>query len=129
MRLPAHIIQQIVGHPVARFSGSGHKRALGRVELQTTATICTIQSDLISDPIDVTLRDISAETVGMTTPSALMPSTSILLTIPMPKSKELAIRCRVTRCIRTQDGDFALAAQFVTFFDPKTLDAMSPDRN
>jgi len=121
MRLSAQIIQQIVGHPVDHFSGSGRQRALGRVELRNPATIFPIQGDFVGDPISVTLRDISAETIGLTTPLAFMPFSSLIVSIPLPDSELLAIRCRVMRCTRLHDGQFALAAQFVRVVDSQTV--------
>jgi hypothetical protein len=113
MRLSTQIIQQIVGHTVAHFSGSGHKRALGRIELNNPATIFPIYDDLIGDPIPVVLRDISRETIGMSCHQALMPSSNIILSIPIPSAEELTIRCRVMRCVRTGYDEFAVAALFV----------------
>jgi hypothetical protein len=121
MRLPVKIIQQIVGRPVAHFSGSGHKRALGRIEMQAPATISPIQEELVGDPIPVTLRDISAETVGMSVPQALMPSSSFLLSIAIPSSDDLTIRCRVMRCVRAGFDEFSVAAQFVVLVGPKQV--------
>ncbi|MGD0388978.1 MAG: PilZ domain-containing protein [Tepidisphaeraceae bacterium] len=121
MRLSAQIIQQIVGHPVDHFSGSGRQRALGRVELRNPATIFPIQGDFVGDPISVTLRDISAETIGLATPQALMPFSSLIVSVPLPDSQLLAIRCRVMRCTRLHDGQFALAAQFVRVVDSQTV--------
>jgi hypothetical protein len=126
MRLSAKIIQQIVGHPVERFSGSGRQRALGRVELRSPATVFPIQGDFIGDPISVTLRDISAETIGLATPQAVMPFSSLIVSIPLPDSEPLAIRCRVMRCTRIHDGQFALAAQFVSVVDSQTVHHVSP---
>jgi len=121
MRLSAQIIQRIVGHPVDRFSGSGRQRALGRVSLHNPATIFPLQGDFLGDPISVTLRDISAETIGLATPQALMPFSSLIVSIPLPDSQLLAIRCRVMRCTRLHDGQFALAAQFVSVVDSQTI--------
>ena len=121
MRLAAQIIQQIVGHPVVRFSGPGRHRALGRIPLNGPATIFPIQGDFLGDPISVTLRDISAETIGLSTPNALMPFSSLIVSIPLPDSQPLAIRCRVMRCTRRHDAQFALAAQFVYLVDSETL--------
>jgi hypothetical protein len=121
MRLPVKILLQIIDRPVARFSGSGHKRALGRIELQTPATIFPIEDELIGTGIHVTLKDISAETAGMSAPQALMPFSSFLLSIPMREGPDLFIRCRVTRCVRGKYGEFALAADFVQIVDPKKM--------
>ncbi|MGA2442563.1 MAG: PilZ domain-containing protein [Tepidisphaeraceae bacterium] len=121
MRLSAQIIQQIVGRPVERFSGSGCQRALGRVELHSPATIFALQGDFLGDPISVTLRDISAETLGLLTPQALMPFASLIVSIPLTDAEPLAIRCRVMRCTRLPEGQFALVAQFVQIVDSPTL--------
>jgi hypothetical protein len=121
MRLFPQIIQQIVGHPVVQFAGSGRQRALGRVELRNPATIFPLLGDFLGDPIPVTLRDISAETIGLATPQALMPFSSLIVSIPLPDSQLLAIRCRVMRCTRLHDGQFALAAQFVSVVDSQTI--------
>ncbi|MGD0768500.1 MAG: PilZ domain-containing protein [Tepidisphaeraceae bacterium] len=121
MRLSAQIIQQIVGRPVERFSGSGCQRALGRVELRSPATIFALEGDFLGDPISVTLRDISAETLGLLTPQALMPFSSLVIAIPLPDSEPLAIRCRVVRCTRLPEGQFSLVAQFVQIIDSQIL--------
>jgi hypothetical protein len=126
MRLPAQLIQQIVRHPVVRFSGPGRQRALGRIPLNGPATIFPVQGDFLGDPISVTLCDLSAETIGLSTPDALMPFSSLIVSIPLPDSQPLAIRCRVMRCTRRQDGQFALAAQFVAFVDSQTLCSTPP---
>lgn len=115
MRLSAKTLQQIIGHPVARFSGSGHKRALGRVAVESVATLFPLHGDLLDDPIAVTLRDISAETVGLTSPGAMMPYSSLILSIAIggDEGKPINLRCRVTRCSRLRDGRFNIAAQFL----------------
>jgi hypothetical protein len=116
MRLPIQIMQRIIGHPVAHFSGSGHKRALGRVAVKARATLYPLQGDLIDNPFSVTLSDISAETAGLTSPRAMMPHSSMILSIPLSGEEEeasVAIRCRVTRCTRMRDGRFNIAAQFL----------------
>ena len=120
MRLSAQIIQQIVGRPVDRFSGSGCQRALGRVELRNPATIFALEGDFLGDPIPVTLRDISAETLGLVTPQALMPFSSLIVSIPLADSEPLAIRCPVMRYTRLPEGQFALVAQFVQIVDSQT---------
>jgi len=121
MRLSPQIIQRVVGRPVVHFSGSGRQRALGRVELRNPATIFPLLGDFLGDPVSVTLRDISAETIGLVTPQALMPSSSLIVSIPLPDSELLAIHCRVMRCTRLHDGQFALAAQFVSVVDSQTV--------
>jgi len=121
MRLSPQIIQRVVGRPVERFPGSGRQRALGRVELRNPATIFPVLGDFLGEAISVTLRDISAETIGLTTPLAFMPFSSLIVSIPLPDSELLAIRCRVMRCTRLHDGQFALAAQFVSVVDSQTV--------
>ena len=121
MRLPAHLLQQIVGHPVAHFSGSGHKRALGRLTLGTPASIYPIHGEILDNPIQVTVHDISAETVGLVSPQAMMPSANLAIRIPLPDGESIAIQCRVTRCVRQADGRFALVAQFIGFIDIESL--------
>ncbi len=116
MRLPIQIMQRIIGHPVAHFSGSGHKRALGRVAVKTRATLFPLQGDLIEDPFSVMLSDISGETVGLTSPRAMMPYSSMIISVPLSgedEEKSVAIRCRVVRCTRSRDGRFSIAAQFL----------------
>jgi hypothetical protein len=122
MHLPAHLLQQIVGHPVAHFSGSGHKRALGRVTLETQATLFPIHGDLLDNPIQVTAHDISAETVGLVSPLAMMPSANFAIRFSLPDDEALAIRCRVTRCVQQPNGKFALAAEFISLIDVETLE-------
>jgi hypothetical protein len=46
-----------------------------------------------------------------------MPFSSLIVSIPLPDSNPLAVRCRVMRCTRMHDGQFALAAQFVSVVD------------
>jgi hypothetical protein len=122
MRLAAHLLQQIVGHPVAHFSGSGHKRALGRVTLETQATIFPIHGELLDNPIQVTAQDISAETVGLVSSMAMMPSANFAIRFSLADREYLAIRCRVTRCVRQANGRFALAADFVELMDVESLE-------
>jgi hypothetical protein len=122
MRLPAHVLQQIVGHPVSHFSGSGRKRALGRVTLEMGAEVFAIHGDLVDDPIGVTMHDISAETVGVSSPEAMMPGGQMAIRIPLADGEAIALRCRVTRCVRQADGRFALVAQFVSLFDVQLLE-------
>ncbi len=117
MRLPAHLLQQVVGHPVAHFSGAGHKRALGRVTVDSQAEIFPIHGDFLDPPIPVTVHDISAETVGLVSPQAMMPSASLAVRIPLADGQYLAIHCQVTRCLRQADGQFALVAQFIRIID------------
>ncbi len=123
MRLAAHLLQQIVGHPVAHFSGSGHKRALGRVTLETQATIFPIHGELLDNPIQVTAHDISAETVGLVSSTAMMPSANFAIRFSLADGDAIAIRCRVTRCVRQTNGRFALAADFIEQMDVQTLEA------
>ena len=116
MRLPIQIMQRIIGHPVAHFSGSGHNGALGRVVVKVRARLFPLQGDLIDDPFPVMLSDISAETAGLTSSRAMMPHSSMILSIPLSgedEEKSVAIRCRVTRCTRMRDGRFNIAAQFL----------------
>jgi hypothetical protein len=122
MHLPAHILQQIVGRPVAHFSGSGHKRALGRVTLETPATLFPIHGDLLDNPVQVTAHDISAETVGLVSSLAMMPSANLAVRFSLPDGEAIAIRCRVTRCVRQQNGRFAIAAEFVSLIDVQSLE-------
>jgi PilZ domain len=117
MRLPAHLLQQIVGHPVAHFSGSGHKRALGRLTLETPASVYPIHGDILENPIQVTVHDISAETVGLVSPQAMMPSANLAVRISLPNGESIAIRCRVTRCVRQADGRFSLVARFLEMIE------------
>jgi hypothetical protein len=113
MRLPIQLLQQIIGHPVSGFSGRGQKRAMGRVAVQAFASIYPLNGDLLDDPFPVTIRDISAETVGVTSNRAMMPHASMVIGIPIKGEKDpIAVRCRVARCTRLKDGRFALAAQF-----------------
>ncbi|MCE0484999.1 MAG: PilZ domain-containing protein [Methylacidiphilales bacterium] len=116
MRLPIQLLQKIIGHPVSHFSGSGHHRAVGRVAVETTATVFPLQGDLLDDPFTVTLSDISAETVGLTSPWAMMPHSTLILSIPLAegeKQKPAIVRCRVMRCSPDRDGRFHVAAQFL----------------
>ena len=116
MRLPIQLMQRIIGHPVAHFSGSGHKRALGRVAVKVRATLYPLQGDLIEDPFSVMLTDISAETAGLASPRAMMPYSSMIISISLSgdeEEKSVAIRCRVMRCVRSRDGRFNIAAQFL----------------
>lgn len=115
MRLSSDILRKIIGRPVSRFLGSGHKRAIGRVAVQGTAIVYPVQGDYLDDPFPVSLRDISAETIGISSARALMPHSSLIISIPIGSdpSETLSIRCRVTRCSRTPGGIFHLAAQFV----------------
>ena len=122
MRLPARLLQQIVGRPVAHFSGSGHKRALGRVTLETRAAIFPIHGEVLDNPIQVTVHDISAETVGLVSPEAMMPSAHLAIRIDVPDGEAIAIRCQVTRCVRQADGRFALVAEFVELIDVESLE-------
>jgi len=121
MRLPAHILQQIVGHPVDHFDGSGHKRALGRLLVGTAASLFPIRDNLLEDPFEVTLRDVSAETVGIDTPRAMMPSAGLVIRISLSDSEVLAVQCRVTRCSPLREGGFILAAKFIRLLDPQIL--------
>jgi hypothetical protein len=121
MRLPAKLMQQIIGHPVAQFAGSGHQRALGRVELQRSATIFPVRDELVGPSIFVSIRDISAETVGLNSAVALMPYSSLILSIPLDELDAVAFRCRVTRCNRVFGGQFSIVAQFQHRVDPKSL--------
>jgi hypothetical protein len=121
MRLPAQLLQQIVGHPVAQFSGSGHHRALGRVEVQKSATIFPIRDEILGPSIFVSIRDVSAESVGLSSAVAMMPFSSLLLSIPVSDGQSLALRCRVMRCTRVFGGQFNLVAQFISRVDPQTL--------
>jgi hypothetical protein len=116
MRLPIQIMQQIIGHPVSHFSGSGHKRALGRVVVKVRAALYPLQGDLIDNPFSVMVSDISAETAGLISSRAMMPYSSMILSVPLSNEEEeasVAIRCRVTRCTRMRDGRFNIAAQFL----------------
>jgi hypothetical protein len=121
MRLPAQLLQQIIGHPVAQFSGSGHQRALGRVELQRSATIFPIRDEIVGPSIFVSLRDISAETVAINSVIAMMPFSHLIVTIPLEEEQAVAFRCKVTRCTRVFGGQFAVVAQFLYRVDPVTL--------
>ncbi|MGD0462352.1 MAG: PilZ domain-containing protein [Tepidisphaeraceae bacterium] len=126
MRLPAHLLQQIVGHPVAHFSGSGHKRALGRVTLETQATVSPIHDDLLDNPIDVTVHDISVDAIGLVSPQAMMPSANLAVRIPLSDDESLAIHCQVTRCVRQADGRFALVAKFIRLIGVQSPELQCP---
>ena len=121
MRLPAHLLQQIIGHPVAQFSGSGQKRALGRIDVQKSATMFPIRDEIVGPSVFVSIRDVSAETVGLTSAVAMMPFSSLVLSIPLSDGQTLALRCRVMRCTRLFGAQFSLVAQFVSRVDPQTL--------
>jgi hypothetical protein len=117
MRLPTQLLQRIIGHPVAHFSGSGHQRALGRVEVQTSATISPVHEDVFDDPFPVTLSDISTETVGLISPRAMMPNSNIILSIPVSAGDDpmpVTIRCRIMRCLGLRDGRFTVVAEFLS---------------
>jgi len=58
----------------------------------------------------------------------LMPFSSLIVSIPLPDSEPLAIRCRVMRCTRLREGQFALVAQFVLLVDSQTLHGRSPSQ-
>ena len=120
MRLPAHLLQQIIGRPVDHFAGSGHKRLLGRVDISKPASVFAMHGEVLDDPVSVTLRDVSAETVGIVTPSAMMPSANFVVRVVLPDDQYLAIRCSVTRCSRRDDGRFQLVAEFLELVDPQT---------
>jgi hypothetical protein len=121
MHLPAQLLQQIIGHPVAQFSGSGHHRALGRVELQKPATIFPLHDEIVGPSIFVSIRDISAETIGLNSAVAMMPFSSLILTIPVSDSQTIAFRCKITRCTRLFGGQFSLVAEFNSLVDPQKL--------
>jgi len=61
-------------------------------------------------------------------PRAMMPFSSFFVSIPMPKGEPMTIRCRVMRCIRAEDEEFALAAQFISLVDAQTLRALTADQ-
>jgi hypothetical protein len=124
MRLPAQLLQQIVGHPVAQFSGSGHKRAFGRVDVQKSATIFPVRDEIVGPSIFVSIRDVSAESIGLSSAVAMMPFSSLILSIPVSGTETVALRCRVMRCTRVFGGQFSLVAQFVSRVDPQTLQAI-----
>jgi len=123
MRLAAQILQKIIGHPVSHFSGSGQKRALGRIAIKSLAKLFPLHGDLLDEPFLVTLCDISYETVGLISPRAMMPHAGMILSIPLPgdEDKSIAIRCRVMRCTRGMGGRFSVAAQFIGLCDLKIL--------
>jgi PilZ domain len=121
MRLSATILQKIVGRSVGHFSGSGHQRALGRLEVKNPAMLFPVRDNQLEDPFEVKLRDISAETVGIDTSRAMMPSAKLVIDIRLSESETLAIQCRVTRCSPGSAGRFILAAQFVRMIDPDIL--------
>ncbi|HEX4055700.1 MAG TPA: hypothetical protein VHX86_15660 [Tepidisphaeraceae bacterium] len=120
MRLPAHLLQQIIGHPVDRFSGSGHKRLLGRVDVGSQATVFPIHGELLDEPIPVTVRNVSAETVGLILLRAMMPSAGLIIRFPLADGQFLAIRSRVMRCSPQANGRFYMAAQFQELVDPQS---------
>jgi hypothetical protein len=74
------------------------------------------------------MKDVSAETIGLSLRQALMPFSSFLLSIPMASGPDLCIRCRVMRCIRGKYGEFALAADFVQIVDPQKIRTLSANR-
>ena len=120
-------MQQIIGHPVAQFSGSGHNRALGRVEVQKSATLFPIQDEIVGPSVYVSIRDISAESIGLTSAVAMMPFSSLILSIPITESESIALRCRVMRCTRIFGGQFTIVAQFLSRADPQTLQNIPAD--
>jgi hypothetical protein len=126
MRLSAQLLQQIVGHPVDHFSGSGHQRALGRVAVGSQVSVFPIRGDLLDDPMPATLRDISTETASLTMLQAMMPSARLIVRIPVANGQSVAIRCRIMRCSRQQDFRFSMAAQFQQLVDSETLHAVPP---
>jgi hypothetical protein len=121
MRLAANLLQKIVGRPVDHFAGSGHQRALGRIEVQKSATIYPIRDAILEDAIFVSVRDVSAETIGLSSSVAMMPFSSLIVKIPLPDSQMIAVRCRVTRCTRAFGPQFSIVAQFEALLDPQTL--------
>jgi hypothetical protein len=124
MRISAQLLQKIVGRPVAHFSGSGQKRALGRITFSASASAFPIHGDLLDDPYTISLCDISYETVGFVSSRAMMPHASLVIRIPLAGDEEKAVayRCRVMRCTRRRDGYFSLAAQFIVSCDLPTLE-------
>jgi hypothetical protein len=123
MRLPAQLLQKIIGHPVAHFSGSGQKRALGRITIKSFANLYPLNGDLLDDPYSIQLCDISYETVGLISSRAMMPHASMFISIPIAGDgeKSVAIRCRVMRCTRRRDGRFSVAAQFLGLCELQSL--------
>jgi hypothetical protein len=117
-------MQRIIGHPVSKFSGSGHKRAVGRVALKGWAMLYPLQGDLIDDPFSASLCDISTETLGLISTRAMMPQSSVIVALPFPGegvAASVAIRCRVMRCTRNRDGRFSIACQYQSLCQLETL--------
>jgi hypothetical protein len=116
---------------VARFEGSGHKRAVGRIAVQSSAIVYPLQGDLLEDPFSVMLDDISTETVGFTAFRALMPFSSLVISMPTPgdaPGKTLEIRCRVVRCSRLPHGRYRVGAQFLSNYTRLNRAGRSPAR-
>jgi hypothetical protein len=120
-------MQQIIGHPVAQFSGSGHNRALGRVEVQKSATLFPIRDEIVGPSVYVSIRDLSAESIAFTSPLAMMPFSRLVLSIPIKENESIALRCRVMRCTRIFGGQFTIVAQFLSRADPQTLQNIPAD--
>lgn len=125
MRLPARTLQEIVGRPAREFIGHGRQRALGRIAVQAPALIFAIRDGVMDEPYHATVRDISAETIGLSSPRAMMPAAELVVCLSLADGRPLAIQCSVARCSSLRGGRFVVAARFVRLLDAESLNLTS----
>jgi hypothetical protein len=121
MRLTGKVLQEIIGRADVRFSGTGTHRALGRLTVDAPATLFPVHDDLLEDPIEVMVQDISAETVGIASRYAMMPGSGLVVCLPRKDAEAVAVQCEVLRCNPLGNGQFAIGARFMAILDNEML--------
>jgi hypothetical protein len=125
MRLSGEILQEIIGRPAREFIGRGGHRALGRLAVQAPAMIFPVYDGVMDDSFKGAVRDISAETIGLSSARAMMPSAELVVCLTLTGGQPLAIQCQVARCSSLLGGGFVIAARFVRLLDAQALNLTS----
>lgn len=121
MRLCGKLLQEIIGRADVHFDGNGSKRALGRLLVGESAMLFPIRDDLLEEAVEVIVRDISAESVGIIGGVAMMPGAGLVICLPRQEGEAVPVQCVVERCTSQGNGEFVIAAEFIRMLERDIL--------
>jgi hypothetical protein len=121
MELRAEQYEQIVSDLRSKFVDrrrSNERRAAPRVGLRAQIRLIPCRGGVPAKIQSAWIRDISHDAVGLILREALVPGTTIVLSLPGSRSQTLDLLFDIVRCTPLSNGQFSIGARFQRLVTP-----------